>query len=98
VMGYRGGWGLGIFAQRAAPVQVGYLGYAGTLGAPYLDYLLADSVVIPAGEEGAYSERVVRLPHCFLPNDDRRAVGPVPTREEAGLAGEGLGLCAVANA
>src|SRR5215471_6043011 len=98
LMGYTRGSRLGIFAQRAAPVQVGYLGYAGTLGAPYLDYLLADSVVIPAGEEGAYSERVVRLPHCFLPNDDRRAIGPVPTREEAGLPGEGLVLCAFTNA
>jgi protein O-GlcNAc transferase len=88
----------GIFAQRCAPVQVNYLGYAGTLGARYMDYILADEVVIPRGQEAYYSEQVVRLPHCYLPNDDRRAVGERPSRGQAGLPPEGLVFCAFTNA
>jgi predicted O-linked N-acetylglucosamine transferase (SPINDLY family) len=87
-----------LFAQRAAPVQVSYLGYAGTLGARYMDYLLADEVVIPAGQERWYSEQVVRLPHCYLPNDEAREVAAVPTRAQAGLPERGLVFCAFTNA
>ena len=98
LMGFTDGLRLGVFAQRAAPVQVSYLGYAGTSGAPYMDYILADEIVIPPGEERHHSERVVRLPYSFLPNDDRREVGSVPTREEAGLPAAGLVFCAFTNA
>jgi protein O-GlcNAc transferase len=97
LMGFTQGMRLGIFAHRCAPVQVSYLGYAGTTGAPYMDYLLADATVIPAGQEQHYSERVVRLPHCYLPNDDRREVGPLPTRLEAGLPEHGFVFCAFTN-
>ncbi len=96
--GYTTGSRPGIFAHRAAPVQVNYLGYAGTLGAPYMDYLIADDVVIPAGQERWYSEQVVRLPHCYLPNDDRREIGPAPSRALAGLPPDALVLCAFSNA
>jgi predicted O-linked N-acetylglucosamine transferase (SPINDLY family) len=88
----------GIFAHRAAAVQVGYLGYAGTTGAPYMDYVLADPVVIPPTEERWYTEKVIRLPHCYLPNDDQRAIGPAPTREQAGLPAQGMVFCAFTNA
>jgi protein O-GlcNAc transferase len=88
----------GIFAHRAAPVQVNYLGYAGTLGAEYIDYVLADEVVIPPGQERWYAEKVIRLPHCFLPNDDKRAIGPTPSREQAGLPAQGMVFCAFTNA
>lgn len=98
LMGPTDGLRLGVFAHRVAPVQVNYLGYAGTSGAPYMDYILADEVVIPPGDEGHYSERVVRLPHCYLPNDDRREVGSVPTREQAGLPPAALVFCAFTNA
>lgn len=94
LMGYTQGVRAGIYAYRAAPVQVTWLGYAGTSGAPYMDYLLADAVVIPPGEERWYSERVVRLPHCYLPNDARREVGPAPTRMQAGLPPRGFVFCA----
>ena len=87
----------GILARRAAPVQVSFLGYAGTSGAPYIDYLIGDEVVIPRGEERWYSEQVVRLPHCYLPNDDRRAIAPRPRRAEAGLPQEGVVFCAFTN-
>jgi predicted O-linked N-acetylglucosamine transferase (SPINDLY family) len=98
LMGATDGLRLGVFAHRAAPVQVNYLGYAGTSGAPYMDYILADEVVIPSGAERHYTERVMRLPHCYLPNDDRRAIHPAPTREQAGLPPAGLVFCAFNNA
>ena len=75
----------GVFARRPAPVQVNYLGFPGTLGAPYLDVIVADDDTIPAGEEGAYVERVVRLPHSYQPNDRQRAIAAAPTRAELGL-------------
>jgi protein O-GlcNAc transferase len=96
--GYTVGGRPEVFAYRCAPVQVSYLGYAGTTGAPYMDYLLADETVIPVGEESSYSEQILRLPHCYLPNDDRRAIGAPPSRAEAGLPEQGLVLCAFTNA
>lgn len=92
--GYTVGARPGIFAARAASVQVSYLGYAGTLGAQYMDYVIADEVVIPPGEDCWYTERVVRLPHCYLPNDDRRAIAPAPERTLAGLPESGFVFCA----
>jgi protein O-GlcNAc transferase len=81
----------GVFARRPAPVQVNYLGFPGTLGAPYLDVIVADADTIPAGEEAAYVERVVRLPHSYQPNDRQRAVAAtVPTRAELGLPPEAI--------
>jgi len=98
LMGLTQGMRLGIFAHRAAPVQVNYLGYAGTLGASYIDYVLADGVVIPRGDERYYAEKVVRLPHCYLPNDDLRQIAAAPAREQAGLPAEGVVFCAFTNA
>jgi predicted O-linked N-acetylglucosamine transferase (SPINDLY family) len=87
-----------IFARRCAPVQVSYLGYAGTTGAAYMDYLLADEIVIPEGEEVHYSERIIRLPYCYLPNDDRRTIGAQPSRAAVSLPEDGLVFCAFTNA
>ena len=85
---------MGVFAQRSAPVQVNYLGFPGTLGAPYMDYIIADRVVIPEGEERFYEEAVVTLPGCYQANDDRgRPMAPVPTRAEAGLPDTGFVFC-----
>ena len=83
LMGHTSGQRPEIFAHRAAPLQVNYLGYPGTSGAPYMDYLIADAIVIPVDDEIAYSEQVVRLPHCFLPADDRRI--PLQARGSRGL-------------
>jgi protein O-GlcNAc transferase len=94
LMGFTQGLRPGIFAHRVAPVQVSYLGYAGTSGAPYIDYLLADEVVIPRGRESAYSEQIVRMPHCYLPYDNRLEIAAVPTRLEAGLPERGMVFCA----
>jgi len=98
LMGLTQGMRLGIFAHRAAPVQVNYLGYAGTSGASYMDYVLADGVVIPRGDERYYAEKVVRLPHCYLPNDNLRQIAAAPAREQAGLPARGVVFCAFTNA
>jgi protein O-GlcNAc transferase len=94
LMGHTQGMRAGIFSYRVAPVQVAWLGYAGTTGAPYMDYLLADAVTIPTGEERWYSEKVIHLPRCFLPNDSHRVIGPKPTRARAGLPERGFVFCA----
>jgi predicted O-linked N-acetylglucosamine transferase (SPINDLY family) len=81
----------GVFARRPAPVQVNYLGFPGTMGTPYMDFIVADDICVPAGEEAACAERVVRLPRCYQPNDrQRRIAEALPTRAEAGLPDSGL--------
>ena len=80
----------GVFARRPAPVQVNWLGFPGTLGAPYLDVIVADAHTIPPGEEGAYVERVVRLPHSYQPNDRQRQVAQAPTRAALGLPADAV--------
>jgi predicted O-linked N-acetylglucosamine transferase (SPINDLY family) len=77
--GHAGGARTGVLAARAAPVQVNFLGYPGTLGASYIDYIVADRQIIPEQDRAFYSEQVVELPGCYQPNDDRRprpAAGP----------------------
>ena len=70
-----------VFAQRPAPLQVNYLGFPGTLGAPYMDYIIADRVVIPPDEERFYDEQVVTLPGCYQVNDDKgRPIAARPSR------------------
>lgn len=84
--GYFGLGRTGVFARRPAPVQVNYLGFPGTLGSACLDVIVADADTIPTGEEGAYVERVVRLPYSYQPNDRQRAIAAeAPTRAELGL-------------
>ncbi|MDR3475412.1 MAG: tetratricopeptide repeat protein [Devosia sp.] len=87
-----------IFAHRAAPLQVNYLGFPGTLGAPYMDYIIADSTVIPPGSERYYDEKVVRLPHCYQVNDGRRPIAAgLPGRVELGLPATGFVFCCFNN-
>jgi protein O-GlcNAc transferase len=93
LMGFTRGCRPDIFARRPAPVQVNYLGYPGTMGAPYMDYILADDFVIPRDSRVHYGERVVYLPHCFQVNDDSRFMDAVPSREAAGLPPSGLVFC-----
>jgi predicted O-linked N-acetylglucosamine transferase (SPINDLY family) len=97
LMGYTHKARPGILAHRPAPVQVSYLGYPGTMGAPFIDYILADEFVIPPASRQYYSEQVVYLPECFQANDDRCVVGPKPTRAQVGLPQEGLVLCCINN-
>ena len=85
--GYFGAPRMGIFARRPAPIQVNYLGFPATLGAPYIDYIIADQVVIPEGEQHFYDEQVVWLPHSYQVNDSKRAIAKdVPEPRRAGPA------------
>jgi predicted O-linked N-acetylglucosamine transferase (SPINDLY family) len=88
----------GIFAERAAPIQVNYLGYPGSMGAPYMDYLIADHVIIPDHLRQFYTESVVRLPHCYQANDSQRPIAEeTPTRLSVGLPESGRVLCSFNN-
>jgi len=82
-----------IFAQRAAPIQVSYLGFLGSMGAPFMDYLLADEVIVPPGLRRHYSERIAYLP-AYQVNDTRRTASDrVFTRAELGLPPTGFVFC-----
>jgi predicted O-linked N-acetylglucosamine transferase (SPINDLY family) len=96
--GHTGRSRTGIFAWRAAPLQVNYLGYAGTMGADYIDYLIADATVVPDGEESCYAEKILRLPNSFLPYDPSREISSTAyTRAELGLPSTGFVFCCFNN-
>ncbi|MGZ5164965.1 MAG: tetratricopeptide repeat protein [Burkholderiales bacterium] len=91
--GYTVGDRLGVMAQRPCEIQMTWLGYPATTGASFIDYLIADPFLIPEGSESAYSERIVRLPHCYQPNDRKRPVGPALTRANYGLPDDAFVFC-----
>jgi len=87
-----------IFALRAAPIQVSFLGYPGTMGAPFIDYIVGDSVVIPRGSEHYYSEQVVRLATSYQVNDSTKRISErTPSRIELGLPEHGFVFCSFNN-
>lgn len=97
--GYTTGARTAILAARPAPVQVNYLGYAGSMGADFLDYIIADPAIAPFGQQELFDERIVQLPHSYLPFDTRRVVAePGPSRAECGLPEHGLVFCGFHNA
>ena len=84
----------GIFAERAAPIQVNYLGYPGTMGTGYMDYLIADPMLIPESSRQHYTEKIVYLPNCYQPNDSQRAISAKPcARAEEGLPETAFVFC-----
>ncbi len=94
LMGYTLGQRLGIFALRPAPVQVSWIGFAGTLGGVDMDYIIADAVVIPPGQEGFYDEAVVRMPVCYQVNDAARRRSDQPmSRRQFGIPDEAVVYC-----
>lgn len=96
--GYTSGGRTSLFVERLAPVQVNYLGYPGTLGGDFMDYILADPVLIPPEHEAFYAEKVVRLPHCYQPNDrQRRIADPAISRKQAGLPEDAFVFCCFNN-
>ena len=98
LMGYTAQSRAGVLARRAAPIQVNYLGYSGTTGADYIDYVIADSTIIPEDHRAFYTEKIVWLPDSFLVNDSRRAIADrAPTRRECGLPGDGFVFCCFNN-
>lgn len=83
-----------VFAHRPAPAQANYLGYPGTLGLDYIDYIIADRQVIPPTHQGHYTEKVVYLPDAYLPTDASIAIAEhTPTRAECGLPEQGVVFC-----
>jgi protein O-GlcNAc transferase len=98
LMGYTRYSRPGILAHRPAPIQVGYLGYPGTLGADLIDYVLADKFILPEEHQAFYSERIVYLPESYQANDSRRKVAErTPTRAEVGLPERGFVFCCFNN-
>ena len=96
--GYTQDMRLGIFAWRPAPVQMTYLGFPGTLGVPFIDYLIGDRVVIPDDQRRHIAEKIVYLPDSYQVNDNRRVIADTPaTRAEAGLPHEGFIFCCFNN-
>jgi protein O-GlcNAc transferase len=96
--GYFGLGRQGVFARRPSPVQVNYLGFPGTLGADYIDYIVADRQVIPPGHDAWYTENVVRLPDSYQVNDAKRHIAErTPTRREAGLPDTAFVFCCFNN-
>ena len=84
----------GIAARRPAPIQVNWLGFPGTMGADWIDYLIADPIIVPPEHDRDYAERVVRLPRCYQPNDRRRPTGTAGlTRAACGLPQTAFVFC-----
>jgi predicted O-linked N-acetylglucosamine transferase (SPINDLY family) len=87
-----------IMASRPAPIQVNYLGYPGTMGAPFIDYIIADRFLIPPEQHAFYDEKVVALPHSYQPNDTKRPISTLPlTRAHFGLPDQGFVFCSFNN-
>lgn len=98
LMGFTSGCRPGILAFRPAPVQVNFLGYPGTMGAPYVDYIVADRFVIPDEDRPFYTEKIVTLPDAYQCNDRRRAIADAtPSRGDLGLPAGGFVYCCFNN-
>ena len=88
----------GILARRPAPIQVNYLAFPGTMGAKFIDYIIADPTIIPEDQCAFYTEQVVWLPDSYQINDNRRRVSATPTRGECGLPDRAFVFCSFNNA
>lgn len=87
-----------IVAQRPAPIQVNYLGYPSTMGAPFIDYIIADPVIAPMEHQRFIDEKIVHLPGCYQPNDAQRLISEQPsTRADHGLPDNGFVFCSFNN-
>jgi predicted O-linked N-acetylglucosamine transferase (SPINDLY family) len=91
--GHTFGNSLFAFALRPAPIQAAWLGYPGTTGAPFIDYILADPVVLPLEQQPFYSEAILHLPDTFFPMDMARSIGTAPGRAQAGLPENAFVFC-----
>jgi predicted O-linked N-acetylglucosamine transferase (SPINDLY family) len=96
--GYFGEPRMRVFARRPSPIQVNYLGFPGTLGADYIDYIIADRHVLPEHHRQFYREKVAWLPNCYQANDRNKEIaGRIPPRTECGLPAEGFVFCCFNN-
>lgn len=96
--GYTYGARTRILALRPAAVQVNYLGYPGSMGAPFIDYILGDPLITPEAHQPFYDERIVRLPDCYQPNDGGRIIAAeAPSRAACGLPDDAFVFCCFNN-
>jgi predicted O-linked N-acetylglucosamine transferase (SPINDLY family) len=96
--GYFGQERTAIFALKPAPIQVNYLGFPGTMGAPFMDYIVADEIVLPKDQQRHFAEKVAYLPYTYQPNDRKRAIAELaPSREECGLPETAVVFCCFNN-
>lgn len=95
--GFTEGGRTGILARRCAPIQINCLGFPGTMGAPYVDYIIADEFVIPQHLQAHYTENPVYLPDCFQATDDRRPLPETISRAQVGLPERAIVCCSLNN-
>ncbi len=96
--GFADDYRVAIFAHRAAPIQVNFLGFPGTMAAPFIDYVIADRVVIPEGQGVRFSERIVRLPNTYFPYDRTREIADETlSKESVSLPASGFVFCCFNN-
>lgn len=87
-----------IFAHRPAPIQASYLGYPGTMGTPFIDYIIADRIVAPFEHQAFFAEQIVQLPDSYQVNDSKRIIAErTPARRELGLPEQGFVFCSFNN-
>ena len=87
-----------ILSFRPAPVAVSYLGFPGSMGAPFIDYVIADAAVLPLSQQPYYDEKIVHLPHTYQANDSCREIADAtPSRGEVGLPATGFVFCCFNN-
>jgi protein O-GlcNAc transferase len=82
-----------ILKHRPAPIQASYMGFPGTMGADFIDYVIADDIVLPFSQQASYPEKIVHLPDTFWVSDTRRVIGACPTRQAEMLPEKGLVFC-----
>ena len=83
-----------LFAYRLAPIQINYLGYPGTLGASFIDYMIADKILIPKEQRSNYSEKIIYLPNSYQPNDNKREISKkITTKNDFGLPNDSFVFC-----
>jgi predicted O-linked N-acetylglucosamine transferase (SPINDLY family) len=88
----------GIFAYRAAPIQINYLGYPGSMGMEFIDYIVADQHIIPSGSQKHFSEKQIYLPNTYMPTDDSRELSQKPmNRSDMGLPDDAFVFCCFNN-
>ncbi len=95
--GYFGDDRNGVFARRPAPIQVNWLGFPGTLGTAYMDYIIADKTVIPEGDTEFFTEKIAWLPHSYQANDDKKPIAETGSRAEHGLPDGAFVFCCFNN-
>ncbi len=98
LMGHTLGSRPGVLAHRPAPISASFLGFPGTMGVDFIDYVIADEVVLPFDQASNYTEKIVHLPECFFPSDPTMQAAPqLPSRAQAGLPEQGFVFCCFNN-